>query len=69
MEIRKATTCQKDSQATGNDGVPTEIFKQNINIWINQIKFLIQNVTTEEMPGGWKQGAIALIYKADVLNL
>ena len=30
MEIRKAITCQKDNNATGNDSIPTGISKQNI---------------------------------------
>ena len=55
---------QKDNKSTGNDNIPTDIFKQNIDIWIGTIKTLIQEVTTREMPTEWKQGAIALIHKS-----
>ena len=64
MEIRKAITNQKGNKSTGNDNTPTGIFKQNIEIWIGTIKTLIQEVTTNEMPDEWKQGAIALIFKS-----
>ena len=69
MEIRKAIICQKDNKATGNDNIPTEIFKQNIYIRIQPIEILIQAVTNSEMPAEWKQGAITLIFKSGCAEL
>ena len=69
MEIRKAVTSQKDNKATGNDNIPTEIFKQNIDIWVKPIKILIQEVTRNEIPDEWKQGLITLISKSGCAEL
>ena len=55
---------QKDNKSTGNDYIPSEIFKQNIDKWIKPIKTLTQEVTTNEMPAEWKQGVITLIHKS-----
>ena len=69
MEIRKAIMSQKDKKATGNDNIPAEIFKQNINMWIEPIKNLIHEVTRNEMPNEWQQGVIALISKSGCSKL
>ena len=62
-EVRKSILRQKDKKSTCNDNIPTEISKQNIEIWTNPIKSLIQDVTNKEMPDEWEQWVITLIRK------
>ena len=61
-EVRRSILSQKDNEASGNDNIPTGIFKRSVEIWGEPIKILIQCVTIQEMHGDWKW-VIALIRK------
>ena len=62
-EIIEATKSQKNDKSTGNDWIPAEIFKQNIDEWATYLEKYFNNINNGEMPDLWKQGVVILIPK------
>ena len=63
-EIAIAIKSQKNDKSTGNDWIPSEIFKQNINKWSEYLEKYYNSINNNDMPNEWKQGVITLIPKS-----
>ena len=69
-EIKLAIMSQSNNKATGDDQIPSEIFKNNIHIFSYLIERMFKKYHKEGFPKKWKKGVVTLLYKkGDTSNL